>query len=322
VGSGPYRLAEHEPGHRIVLERNPRYWGPRPALRRVTVEIVREPWARAAAVESGRVQLAVGMPVREVWRQAANQALIAELNPLSRIVLVLLRSDGAFASRDVRLAAHHAIDKAALVQALFPGATVPLAAPAVAGSAAEVPDFVFPYDTLQARQLLERSGHGPGNPVRVRLATTSGVFPGDHAMARAIAAMWRAVGIAARIEVIDPARHFELNRAGRLPDATLYCFDNASGDPEMCVGTLLNPALPFSPWKDPALGAHAARLADEAEPEARAQGWDGLTRLAVDQGAILPVIQGVQTLVRRRGLAYRAYGNGWVLPQTLDWVEA
>jgi peptide/nickel transport system substrate-binding protein len=320
VGSGPYRVAEHEPGVRVVLERNERYWGPRPVMRRVVFEFVREPWARVAAVESGRAHLAVGMPVREVWRLAANPALIAELNAVSRIVLVQLRSDGPFAERDIRLAAHHALDKAALVQALYPNASRKLAVPAVPGTDAFVDGFEFPHDPLLAQQLLERHGFGPEQPVAVRLAVTSGQMPGDLDLARAIAAMWREVGIAARIEVIDPVRHFELNRAGRLPDATLFDFDNATGDPEICAGTLLDPDLPFSPWKEASLAVHVRRLREETEPEARLDGWQALTKLAVEHGAILPVMQGVQTLVRRRHLTYRPYGNGWVLPQTMDWA--
>jgi peptide/nickel transport system substrate-binding protein len=321
VGSGPYRLVEHEPGARIVLERNARWWGPRPVMRRVTVEIIRDPSLRAAAVESGRAQLAVGMKVREVWRMAENTALVAELNPISRMVMVLLRNDGPFGARDLRLAAHHGLDKAALCQAFYPSAAQPLSVPAVPGTAAFVDGFTVPFDAVLARQFAERAGYGPGRPARVRLATTRGHFPGDYDLARAIAFMWRRVGIEAAIEVIDPARHFELNRAGLLPDATLYAFDNATGDPELCAGVLLNPDTPFSPWKDPALGAHAARLAGEADPVARLTGWRELTRQAVELGALLPVMQAVQTVVRRKELAWRPYGNGWVLPQTMDWVS-
>ena len=63
--------------------------------------------------------------------------------------------------------------------------------------------------------LLERSGFSTETPAQVRLATTRGQFPGDFDMARAIVAMWRAVGIEAALEVIDGTRHLELARAGR-----------------------------------------------------------------------------------------------------------
>lgn len=152
------------------------------------------------------------------------------------------------------------------------------------------------------------------------MATTKGQFPADYDIARAIVAMWRQVGIAAELEVIDYARYFELNRANRLPEATLYAFDNATGDPEAYGGYLLNPNLPFSPWKDVALGRKATGLFDMADAAERLAGWQALNREAVEIGACIPLLQSVQTLVRRKALAYRPYGNGWVLPQTMEWV--
>src|SRR5262249_11056817 len=50
IGTGPYRLVEWEVNGRIVLEQNNTYWGPKPAIRRVTVQIIKDPSARVAAV--------------------------------------------------------------------------------------------------------------------------------------------------------------------------------------------------------------------------------------------------------------------------------
>ena len=51
---------------------------------------------------------------------------------------------------------------------------------------------------------------------------------------------------------------------------TLYTFDNATGDPEIYTGYLLNPKLPFSPWKDMTLGQKVIdqfNVADEKRSE-------------------------------------------------------
>ncbi len=48
VGTGPYKLVEYQMNSRIVLERNDAYWGPKPKLRRVTIEIIKDPSARVA----------------------------------------------------------------------------------------------------------------------------------------------------------------------------------------------------------------------------------------------------------------------------------
>jgi len=34
----------------------------------------------------------------------------------------------------------------------------------------------------------------------------------------------------------------------------------------------------------------------------------------------MPLLQSVLTVVRKRSLRYTKYGNGWLLPQTLQWT--
>jgi len=320
VGTGPYRLVEYQMNARIVLERNDRFWGPKPALRRITVEIIKDTSARVAAVQSGKIDLTVAVPVREINRLGALPTLAAELNPITRVILLQVRHDEGFADRNIRLAAHHAIDKKALSQAFYGGAAVPLSVPATPGSPGFLDDFTFPNDPNIAIQLLENSGYSPQKPAKIRMATTNGQFPSDYDIARAIVAMWKRIGIEAELEVIEYAKYFELNRGNKLPEATLYSFDNATGDPEIYAGYLLNPKLPFSPWKDMTLGQKVIDLFDVADEAARIAGWRALNREAVEIGACMPLLQSVQTLVRRKSLAYRPYGNGWVLPQTMEWI--
>ena len=50
---GPYRLIEVVPGSRIVLEPNPKYWGPKPAYSKVTFRVIPEASSRIAALLAG-----------------------------------------------------------------------------------------------------------------------------------------------------------------------------------------------------------------------------------------------------------------------------
>lgn len=320
IGSGPFRLVEHQPGVRIVLERHDAWWGPKPALQRVVLEIMPEAGARMSAVQSGRVDMAVGVRPRELARLGARPELETEMRLASRLVLLQARDDGGFADANVRLAAHHAIDKQALVRAFTYGMGQALSLPALPGSAGFEERFTFPHDPNQAILLLERSGFSTEAPARVRLATTRGQFPGDFDMARAIVAMWRAVGIEAALEVIDGIRHLELARAGRLPDAVLWSFDAGAGVAEAGIGALLDPGMPFSCWRGAGLGAKAAALAAEMDPGERGAQWRALGREAVGVGACMPLLQGVQTVVRAKTLSHRPSGTGWILPHTMAWL--
>ncbi len=319
VGTGPYKLAEYELNSRIVLERNDQYWGPKAKVARITIQIIKDPSARVAAIQSGQADFTLNVPVREVQRFQGQSGFAAELNPITRVILLQVRADLNFADQNVRLAAHHAIDKAALSKAFYGGAAVPLSVVATPGSPGYLPDFTFKYDAELAKELLKKSGHGPDNPVKIGLAATNGQFPSDYDIARAIVQMWQKVGIEADLQVIEYAKYFELNRASKLPEATLYSWDNATGDPEIFSGYLLNPKLPFSAWKDEAVGGQVLKLFNVADYNARIAGYREVERFAVEQGATIPLLQSVLTVVRKRNLQYAKYGNGWVLPQTLQW---
>jgi peptide/nickel transport system substrate-binding protein len=320
VGTGPYKLVEYQLNSRIVLERNDAYWGPKPKIRRVIFEIIKDPSARVAAIQSGQVDLTINVPVREVDRLGHEPTLAGELNPITRVVLLQCRNDLGFADDNVRLAAHHAIDKQALSKAFYGGAAVPLSVPATPGTPGFVPDFKFTYDPKLAVQLLAKSGFDTSKPAQIKFATTNGQFPSDFDIARAIQQMWKKVGIDAEIETIEYAKYFELNRGAKLPEATLYSWDNATGDPEMFSGYLLNPKLPFSAWKGPEVGDKVVELFSVPDYNKRVAAYRDVAKFAVDKGATIPLLQSVQSLVRKKALTYVKYGNGWVLADTMSWT--
>ena len=140
VGTGPYKLVEYQLNARIVLERNDAYFGPKPKIKRVVIEIIKDPSARVAAIQSGQVDITTNVPVREVTRLEREPTLAGQMDPMTRVILLQCRNDEGFADQNVRLAAHHAIDKAALSKAFYNGAAVPLAGPATPGTPGYVPD--------------------------------------------------------------------------------------------------------------------------------------------------------------------------------------
>ncbi len=319
VGSGPYKMVEWEQNSRIVLERNDAYWGPKPAIKRVTIQVVKDASARVAAIQSGQVDLTFGLPIRDAVRLQADANFNSVLQPVTRIIMFQVRNDLNFSDANVRLAAHHAIDKAALSKAFFNGTAVPISVPASPGTPGSVADFHFSYDPELAKSLLAKAGYGPDKPIKIGLATTNGQFPGDFDLARAIAQMWKKVGIEADVQVIEYAKYFELNRAAKLPEVTLYTWDNATGDPEIFTGYLLNPKMPFSAWKGMEIGQKDMDLFNVANYDARIAGYRVLNREAVETGAAIPLLQSVITIARKKALNFTPYGNGWVLPQTMTW---
>ncbi|MBI3436256.1 MAG: ABC transporter substrate-binding protein [Proteobacteria bacterium] len=319
VGTGPYKLIDYQLNSRIVLERNDTYWGPKPKLKRVTFEIIKDPSARVAAIQSGQVDLVINVPVREVARLRLEPTLAGEINPITRVILLQCRNDQGFTDQNIRLAAHHAIDKAALSKAFYAGAAVPLSVPVTPGTPGYLPNFTFAYDPALARTILAKSGYGPDKPAKISFASTNGHFPSDYDIARAIVQMWKKVGIETDLQTLEYSKYFELNRGAKLPDATLYSWDNGTADPEIFAGYLLNPKMPFSAFKDAAIGDKIANLFSMTDYSERIDGYRDLAKFAVEFGATIPLLQSVQTLARKKALAYEKFGNGWVLANTMRW---
>jgi peptide/nickel transport system substrate-binding protein len=318
VGTGPYKLVEYTLNSRTILERNDAYWGPKAKIKRVIFEVIKDPSARVAAIQSGQVDLTINVPVREVTRLEREPTLAGQIDPITRVILLQCRNDQGFADQNVRLAAHHAIDKAALSKAFYNGAAVPLSVPATPGSPGYLPDFKFAYDPDLAKSLLAKSGFSTAKPAPIKFASTNGHFPSDYDIARAIVQMWAKVGIAAELETIEYAKYFELNRGGKLPETTLYSWDNATGDPEIYAGYLLNTKMPFSAWKGAEVGDKVLKLFNTVNYQERIDGYKELNKFAVEFGATIPLLQSVQTLVRKKSLTYDKYGNGWVLASTIQ----
>lgn len=319
LGSGPYKLVSYERNSRIVLEAFDKYWGPKPSIKKVTILIMKDVSARVAAIQSGQADWVPEIPIRDVARFAGMKGFKADAQPITRIMLLQIRSDQGFADKNVRLAAHHAIDKASLSRALYAGKAVPLSTITVPGAPSYDASFKFAYDPNLAKQLLAKSGFSTQKPITIGMATTNGFFPGDYDMARAIAQMWKLVGIEAKIEVIEQPKYFELNRANKLPEATLYSWDNATADPEMFAGYLLHPKLPFSAWKDMGVGEKIMKLFETVSYEQRVAGYKETEKFAVSEGAAMPLLQAVMTTAYKDNLKVVTYANGWSLPHTWSW---
>lgn len=72
VGTGPFVFKEWVQGSHVILERNPNYWDkPKPYLDRIVVKFITDGVARAAALESGQLDLgagSAGVPLTDVER--------------------------------------------------------------------------------------------------------------------------------------------------------------------------------------------------------------------------------------------------------------
>lgn len=320
IGAGPYRLVDYQRGSRITLEAFDKYWGGKPEIDKVVFEIVPDSSARVAAIESGRVDVSVQIPVREVNRLQKQGAVEAKTYPSSELFILQMPSyQDTFKNEHLRRAMQLAINKQGLSRAFYNDVAQPLSVLATKGSAADIEDFTVEFNKDEAIAELKKAGFSKENPVTIRLLATNNTFPSDYEMARAIAQMWSQIGIETTVEEITIAKYLELSHSSKLDGVMLYVWANATGDPEMAAGRILDPRLRFSTWKDDSLADELDTLNNETDETKRIEGYRNLMRRAAEHAWSIPVLQSISTVAHKKNLHLPTSQAGYILPQDYRW---
>ena len=207
IGTGPYKLDAYERGAYMRLVANEDYWGGKPAFETVTIKFVPDAASRVAEIESGNAQVTMEIPYEEFDRLKAKPGLKGEAFPIADVGMIFLNDVGPMLDKNVRLAAHHAIDKQLIIDRLLRGYGVPLATLEAPEYDAFDPNLKMEYNPEKAKELLAASGYSTENPVKFTIQTTRGFKPKDYEMIQAIVGMWRKVrSITGVTRLVTPPR--------------------------------------------------------------------------------------------------------------------
>ena len=315
IGSGPYRVEAFERGAFVRLRAFDRYWGDKPAFDTVVFKFVTDATSRVAEIESGASDITIEIPYEEYDRLRGKSGLVGINTPVSDIAMIFINNIGPMLDKNVRLAAHHAINKQAIVDRLLRGYGVPIETLQAPQYAAFDASISVGYDPDKARAMLAASGFSPDNPVRFKIQTTRGFKPKDFEMIQAIVGMWRRVGIEAEIEIYEIAKHFELRARDELAPAAFYNWGNSIGDPSTSTGFAMFGPSPHSVWDTDDLDSKIGPLWGEADEAARVAGYQAVDRYIAEQGYVIPLLQYVQPIVHREGIEVTPHVANFVLPQ-------
>jgi len=315
IGTGPFRLTEWQRDNRVVLDRNPDYWGPRPdGFDRVVWRPVPDENARAAGLETGEFDIAASLSVPAAQRLERARNLKILESPSYRVFHLTLSSlsihPGPIQDRRVRLAMNHAIDKQAIIRNLFAGKARALNGQVLRreqqGFDPSLQDYVF--DLARARALLAEAGFPNG--FETVLKTPSGRFPQDREVAEACVGMLARVGIRCRLETLESGEYLRQLRTRELAPVALIGLAPPD-DPDFQVGQYR------SDWRYSYVqSAEFDRLIDvarrEMNPEARAGYYRELMRAMHAEVPLVWLYQGVDlhgTAARVSGFAPRGDGR-------------
>ncbi len=242
VGTGPFILKEWVPGNHLIFEKNPNYWDTgKPYLDRVILRVILDPAARAAALETGEIDIGANpVPLSDLDRLKTNPNLQVDTTTYGysgpQQQLFFNWDTPLLQDKNVRLAIAHAIDLPQLVKvALFGYGDVSPSPISVA-----LPKFYDPsikqhaYDPKLAEDLLDKAGKPRGSDgIRFKLRLTNNPF-NTPAYADFIKSALKKIGIDAEILKFDLPTFLKTVYTDRAWDLVIESLSNTF-DPTLGV---------------------------------------------------------------------------------------
>ena len=205
VGTGAFRFAEWTPDEAVTLARNPDYWDGAPSMETVVFRPIPDAAARASDMLSGGIDIMAEVPPASLaaFRDNPNFVVHEETGP-HLWFLILNTREGPFSDKRVRQAVNYAINKESLIDDVLQG-TADIAAgpiPPAFDWANDGSVQPYPHDPEKARELIRQAGV-EGASLTFYVAEGGSGMLDPVAMAEAIQADLKAVGLNARIETYE-----------------------------------------------------------------------------------------------------------------------
>jgi peptide/nickel transport system substrate-binding protein len=250
VGTGPFKFVEWKVGQEVVLEANKDYWNKAEAakVQRVIVRNIKDSSQRLAALKAGEIHGMEGVNPDDVKVVRSDPNLQILLRPTNTTGYVAFNYKvNEFKDGRIRQALAHAINKKAIVDALYGGTgmvATQFQPPPLWGYNKDLKDY--DYNPQRARDLLKDAGFAQGlkeitwddgrrEPLQFwYMPVSRPYYPNPKEIAEAIAADLAKAGIIVQLQTTDWAVYLDKRKNGQLPLYMLgWTGDN--GDPDNFV---------------------------------------------------------------------------------------
>ena len=304
VGTGPMRFVNWVVGNRIELTRWDDYWGPSPRIRDITIRYIADDATRLLELETGGVDMILGIPPQDIPRIEAHPDLQMLRRPnLSLNFIGFNMQRPPFDDLRVRQAITHAIDMDALVSTVFMGVGAPGRGPISSTVWASAVDILpqLEFDPGRARELLVEAGF-PGG-----FSTT--IVTNDNAQridtAVIVQNMLAQVGIVVEIGIIEWAAYLDMLDRG---DHEMYILGwvTVTGDPdyglEIFHSRSFGPGGNHARFSDPEVDRLLDAARQETDPAIRYQMYIEVQQLVHAAAPWIYTLEGETLIAARRNL--------------------
>ena len=241
VGTGPFQLESYEKDSVIRYKAHPRYWEGKAKTDRLVYSITPDAAVRYAKLRANECQIMSYPNPADIPAMKRDPALrVLEQPGLNVGYLAFNTTKRPLDDRRVRQALSMAINKQAIIDAVYPGVGIAAKNP-IPPSMWSYNDAVedYPYDPARARTLLAEAGYADGFEADLwALPIQRPYNPNGRRMAELIQADLAKIGVQARIVSYEWGEYRKRLQRGEYMMAELgWIADN--GDPDNFLYTLL-----------------------------------------------------------------------------------
>ncbi|MCI0752618.1 ABC transporter substrate-binding protein [Teichococcus vastitatis] len=328
IGTGPYKFQAYSPGTRVQMVRNDNHWSGKPAWATVDYRIISSPPARTAAILSGDVDIIDTVPSSDLPRLKGEAKV--ELTSIQGLRIIYLSADRSrdadpihvtdndgrplpknpFNDLRVRKALTMAIQRDALADRVMQGTASPNGQWLPPGAYSYNPDVKVPaYDPDGAKKLLAEAGFPQG--FRMVLSTPNDRYPNDARTAQAVAQMWTRIGVQTQVDAL-PWSTFSARANRQEFGMRLVGWGSATGEASYALVNILGTydsekrtgANNSGRYSNPELDALTAKALGTLDDKAREDILKQAVKVAMDDVAMFPLHQLVNTWAVKKGLKH------------------
>jgi len=242
IGTGPFVFRSYQKDAVIRFAANPAYWNGKPAIDNLVFAITRDSAVRVQKLKAGECHISEAPKPAEVQVLKDDPNIkLQTLEGLNVGYLSLNVKKKPLDNPDVRRAINMAIDKKALVQAVYQGAgevaknPIP---PSMWSYNSAIQDY--PYDPAQAKALLQKAGVAPGTELALwALPVQRPYNPNGQQAAELIQSDLAKVGIKTHIVKYEWAEYLKRAKAGES-EIGMFGWTGDNGDPDNFMANLLS----------------------------------------------------------------------------------
>jgi peptide/nickel transport system substrate-binding protein len=326
IGTGAYRFAEFRQGDQITLERNPDWWGHKVAWDKVTYRVISNAGGRTTALLSGDVDIIDTPAAADIARLKTTAGITVASTPGLRVIYLVASpakaapggfvrgakgeelSENPLADARVRKALSIALNREGIVDKIMEGTATASGQWLPEGAFSYSPDIAVPkQDAEAAKALLAEAGYPDGFELTVHVPNDR--YPNAPAVVQAVAQMWTRIGVKTTVEALPwttfsanmPSYSMKLLGLGNATFDASSMLINVLGTADKERGLGASNDSGYSNPKLDEMTLSALTIYDDAKRE---QALIEAVRLALDDGAVIPLYQQTNTWAMREGLSY------------------